>query len=225
MPSVENILTQGQSWVTLRERQVRETRRTVFLVDERYIVKQFEIPLHVSSYRKPWLCEDQGLKRLDGTHAPRSFGFVESVGNNTRIIQLVKEYIPGHPCQNFAMSDMQAVAELMAGVHKKLVITDDANVQNFMKMNDGRMIFVDFGRAQVFSWQSPWFLVRIGGELAKLRREGFYWDNSLWSAFLPAYFNQLDCSHTARWVIRCACAIKTITRMIRKSFNKKSHRS
>ncbi len=72
------ILKEALHWELLRTRRARETVRSVFRVDARYVVKKFEIPLEARRFRRPcWLAEDDCLRRLAGDGTPRSFGWFE----------------------------------------------------------------------------------------------------------------------------------------------------
>ncbi len=222
MISAGEIIANARSWRKIGERQARETLRTVYVVDDIYVVKQFELPASIRRYRRPWIIEDRGLRRLNGSVAPRSFGYTEHIENGVRRASLVKEFIPGTACTSFAPDDIPAVARLMAELHGLKIITDDANVHNFLKTADGRMVFIDLGRARVFRFRSPWLFLNIGWELAKLRREGFGWNRERWGTFLPVYFHQFACSLPGRWMIRSVAGLSAGQRMIRKTIQGKS---
>jgi hypothetical protein len=222
MPTAEDILDRITNRILLSERQVRETRRTVYLADQRYVIKQFELPAGAIGYRRPWEIEARALRRLDGHLAPRCFGFVERIADGTRTVSLIKHYVPGQTCTTFTRDNLPALAALMAGLHNRLVVTDDANVHNFLHTPDGKLLFIDLGRARLFDAPGPRLWVAIGAELAKLRREGFGWDRTLWTNFLPAYVEQLAGSRTAHSMIRWSYAAALVSRMARKTLKGKS---
>lgn len=95
MPYAQDIVATQESWTLLSQRQARETLRTVYRVNSLYTVKKFELPSRVKRYRRPWIIEDRALRRLDGTGAPRSLGFFESIDSGTRTVWLVREYLEG----------------------------------------------------------------------------------------------------------------------------------
>lgn len=225
MQSMDDILRQARPWTLLRERQAGATRRSVFRVEDRYVVKKFEIPLAVRSYRRPWVAEDACLRRLGGAGAPRSFGWVEQIEGDRRIVFLGKEYVDGQPLGSFSADDIPAAARLMARIHGRRLITDDANPGNFIRTPDGELRFLDLGRGRLFHRTGPWLDLHIGWELAKLRREAFRWDPSLWTAFLPPYFHALSASRRRRAFLLAAGSAATALRRMRKISQGKSPRS
>lgn len=225
MSTAQDILAGAQRWELLRKRRAKETLRSVFRVDDRYVAKQFEIPLAARRYRRPWLAEDACLRRLDGRGAPRSFGWFEETAGDRRVVWLVKEYVAGTPVETFSAADLPAAARLLAGVHGLAVFTDDASAGNFLRTPDGQMEFLDFGRARPYRRAGWRFDAAIGCELAKLRREGFRWDDALWRAFRPLYFEALGASRGRQIRIRLACAAAVALRRIRKTLQGKNPRS
>jgi len=222
MVRIDDILSSAEDWKLLNERQARETFRSVFLVNNEFVIKRFEIPLHEKKYRTPWIIEDKALRRLNGDCAPRTCGFIEKTIGDKRVAWLGKDYIPGVTKDHFTEDDIPGVARLMARLHRHLIITDDANVQNFLLSEDNRMIFVDLGRARLFIMRSPWFYANVGWELAKLNREGFHWNADHWKLFKQLYFQYFACSAPARMFIHISCAAAIILRMIRKCVQFKS---
>lgn len=222
MQGVADILNSTGSWEKLSERQARETRRTVYLVDGRYILKKFEVPLNVSSYRRPWVIEDRALRRLSGFCAPRTLGFVEREDAGQRVFWLAKEHLDGTVVKTLSIDDMKSAAAVLAGIHSRLIITDDANAQNFIRRPDGSFCFLDFGRARNFILRSPWFFLSVGWELAKFYREGIQRDRAKWRSFLSAYRSAARCPPFTWPLIRASCATSNATRSIRKLAQGKS---
>ena len=225
MSTAKAILAGAQRWELLRKRRAKETLRSVFRVDDRYVAKKFEIQLAARRYRRPWLAEDACLRRLDGRGVPRSFGWFEEPAGDQRVVWLVKEYVVGTPVETFAAADLPAAARLLAGVHAQAVFTDDASAGNFLRTPDGQMEFLDFGRARPYRRTGWRFDAAIGCELAKLRREGFRWDAALWRAFRPLYFAALGASRGRQIRIRLACAAAAALRRTRKTLQGKNPRS
>ena len=225
MSTAQDILDAAQRWELLRKRRAKETLRSVYRVDERYVAKKFEIPLAARRYRRPWLAEDACLRRLDGDGAPRSLGWLEETEADQRVVWLVKEFVAGAPVETFAAADLPAAARLMARIHNRLIITDDASAGNFIRTLDGGMQFLDFGRARIFRRPGLGFDLHVGWELAKLRREGFRWNAPLWDAFVPLYFAALGSSRLRRARILAAGSVSGALRMARKFFQGKSTKS
>jgi hypothetical protein len=214
--SAEVILRESRHWELLRKRWAKRTHHSVFRVDGCYEVKKYEMPLDARIYRRPWLVEDACLRRLDGNGAPRSFGWLEQIEENQRVVWLVKEYIAGESLCSFKEAAIPAVACLMARIHSLRIITGEPKPQNFIRSLDGRMLFPNFGRAKLYLYHNPFFFLCIGGELAKLRREEFQWDTDLWNAFRPLYFKALQISALCRALIWVSCGIAIGMRMARK---------
>ena len=222
---LEKILRDSRHWELLHKRRAKETQRSVFRVDGHYVVKKFEIPLDVRSYRRPWLAEDACLRRLDGDGAPRSFGWLEETETDQRVVWLVKEFVAGEPVDTFAAADLPAAARLMARIHDRLLVTDDASAGNFLRTLGGEMQFLDFGRARLFRRPGLGFDLHVGWELAKLRREGFRWNDKLWQAFVPLYVEARGGSRLRRARILAACSVSVALRRARKFFQGESTRS
>jgi len=219
------LLRDSRHWELLRQRHARETLRSVFRVNGHYLVKKFEIPLETRRFRRPWLAEAACLRRLDGSGAPRSFGWFEETAEDHRTVWLVKEFIAGEPVDAFTPADLPAAARLLARVHSAGILTDDASAGNFLRTLDGSLVFLDFGRARLRRRSRRCSSWTIGWELAKLRREGFHWNNALWRAFLPLYFDALRAAPLRRVAIRAAADLSTALRMTRKTLQGKSPRS
>ena len=225
MPTAKDILRNAPHRVLLRERQAGETLRSVFRLDASHVAKRFLIPISSRSHRRPWLAEDVALRRLDGNGAPRSFGWFEEIDADHRVVWLVKEYVEGSPISAFSSADLPAVARLMARIHDRRIVTDDAHPGNFIRTPDGHLAFLDFGRAKIFSSCEPRLDFVVGWELAKLRREGFLWNDALWRAFLPLYFHARSIPRFHRFAIHAACRAAVGLRMARKGLQGKPIRS
>ncbi|NLB66008.1 MAG: hypothetical protein GX803_06025 [Lentisphaerae bacterium] len=204
------------AWQLLRRRQARETLRSVYRANDRFIVKQFETHASLPRYRRPWLIEDSALRRLNGRGAPRTFGWHEQTTPELHTVWLIKEFIDGEPVARFTPEDLPELAQLLAHIHGAGVMTDDNNISNFLRAADGRLIFLDFGSARLTRRERLCSARLIGRDLAKLRREGFNWNAKLFTAFLPLYFDALGASRPRRAAIRAATACVTALRMIRK---------
>jgi hypothetical protein len=225
MTDASEILATARERRLLRERQARETRRAVYLQDGTYVIKHFTLPASARHARTPWRTEDAALRRAAPAFAPHSFGVVERTEGDQREAYLVKAYVPGRVLDRLGVADAPDAAALMAGLHRLGVVTDDANAANFLRTDDGRLLFLDLGRARLHN-HAGWALRRdIGRELAKLRREGFAWNRAAWRAFLPVYFSHLACSQRVRVLLISVCATMTLARMLRKTLQGSSWRA
>lgn len=222
MPYAQDIVATQESWTLLSQRQARETLRTVYRVNSLYTVKKFELPSRVKRYRRPWIIEDRALRRLDGTGAPRSLGFFESIDSGTRTVWLVREYLEGEVRDSLPDGDVPATARLLAGLHRQFIITDDTNIHNFLKKPDGTMAFIDLGRARLFPHAGLLLYLNIGWELAKLRRECLHWNAKQWITFREHYFRATPCAWPTRVLIMVSLQVSIRMRMIRKLVHGKS---
>ena len=224
-PSPQSILAGARKFELLRERRAGATLRSVLRIDGRFVAKKFSVPAHARRFPRPWIAEDACLRVLDGNGAPRSLGWFEETTTSGLVAWLVKEYVEGTTVERFVPDDIPALALLMARIHAAKVATDDANASNFLRLPGGAFVFLDFGRARLHSRRGWRFDAAVGRELAKLRREGFFWDDALWSSFLPAYFDAARASAFRRFRILFACAAETALRIARKTIQGKSSRS
>ncbi len=171
----------------MRRRQVRETLRSVYRVGN-HLVKTFEYPEGAKPHSRPWERERAALLRLYGEKAEAETGIFERTEAGMHRVCFVRPFVEGTTVETFAREEMPAVAALMADLHARGVVTDDANAGNFLRTPGGRLVFMDFGRARIYRGQAPAWMV--GKEIAKLFREGFAYDwpagRHFWRAYLSA---------------------------------------
>ena len=214
--SAEVILRESQRWELLRKRWAKRIQHSVFRVDGCYEVKKYEIPLDIWFYRRPWLVENACLRRLEGDGAPRSFGWTTQKIEDQRVVWLVKEYMAGESLCSFAEADMPAVADLLARIHSRGIITGGIKPNDIIRSQDGHMIFPNFSRAKIYRSYNPIFFLCVANELAKLRRVEFQWDSVHWNSFYPPYFKALHFSFLSRALIWVSCEIAIGMRKARK---------
>lgn len=203
----------------LRRRRARKTLRSVYRVDD-YIVKEFDIPAKCRRYRKPWQKEVASLKRMGDDYPGAALGVVECVEEGTRKVFFVKRFIAGEELKSLCRDDIRGVARLLAEIHAKGVITDDANVGNFLRTSSGEYLFVDFGRAMVFPFR-PAPAWAVGRELAKLYREGFGDDREVaFHTFLREYYEESHASGLRRLAINVCERAAIFLRTLRKGRGK-----
>ncbi len=197
----------------LRRRDARGTLRSVYRVGD-LIVKEFDTPKGVRCRRKPWITEDAALRRIDGGSCAVGVRERAAAGGGLEAF-LVKRFIDGEAVDAFSAEDIPAMAALLAGLHAAGVVTDDANVGNFIRKPAGGFACIDFGRAIVFR-RGPASFLAVGRELAKLYREGFGFDGGLMAAFLTDYFAAAKASRTRRALVMAVCRATLALRAIRK---------
>ena len=197
--TLEAIIGKTAGTTPLRRRRAKETLRSVFRVDG-FIVKEFDIPAKCRHYRRPWRTEAAALGRMGADYPGAALGVVERVEDGVRKVFFVKRFIKGEPLEYIAMADVGGVARLLAEIHARGVVTDDAHADNFLRRPSGEFAFIDLGRAMVFRARpAPAFAV--GKEFAKLYREGFGYDRGLFDAFLGEYRSVTHASSFRRFLI------------------------
>lgn len=203
----------------LRSRQAKETMRRVFRIGD-YVVKTFEIvPATCTRFRRPWEIESRALQRLGSDYTGIFVGVLEKSNASSRVFYFVKKFVPGVTLDSFSLADMPDVAREMAFFHSRGIITDDANVGNFIRDPSGRILFLDFGRAKIYSeGRAP--AHAVGKELAKLFREGCGYDYGLWNIFLPEYYKFSEAGWWRRTRIEFHWRLAKFFRDIRKGKNR-----
>ena len=217
MHAVRDIIENGRNWELMRTRQSRETFRNVYRVDNTYVVKKFEIPATAVSYRKPWETEINALNAVFDNGSNPAIGVHEEVDDDYRTVWFVKHYINGNIFAEFKDEDIPDVAKLLASLHKKLIITDDTNVGNFLKLEDGSIIFLDLGRAILHKKKTFRYYQDLGSELAKIAREGFNWNPVHRKIFRETYFDIMQYPKHEKALVLFSCRSTMILRFIRKA--------
>lgn len=216
---VRRLLAASDSRRPLSHRQAGETLREVFRLGRHHVLKRFTIPLACRNFRRPWIREHEALARLDGWSAPRTVGYVEDHDEQRRIVRYVREYVSARPVVAIDESVLREMATLLAGFHRRCVITDDALLQNFMRTRDGRLIFIDMGRARVFRPRSPLILPGVALELTKFRRASLAGDEAQFSAFLSAYGESSHLGAGSRVIVRALARFLIWQRRVRRGRN------
>ena len=214
---IQHLLATRSSWQILHHRQAKETRRTVFVAQDRYIIKQFEIPERCRHYRRPWLIEHRALQRLNGRHAPRSHGYLEAQADGIKSFWRINDVIPGRIVEAFPPQEFPVVARLMAQLHHHGVAPNDANIANFVRTPAGEILYLDFGRAILWRRAPLRSILYIGHDLAKFRREIFRENLRQYQEFLHHHLAALATPPVRRRAIRLAARYHYFHRSIRKS--------
>lgn len=216
--NIEAIIGQVAEVPPLRRRRAKETLRSVFRVD-RFIVKEFDVPGTCRHYRRPWLTEAEALKRMGEDYPGAALGIVERVEDGLRKVFMVKRFIEGEPLEAIGEQDLPGIASLLADIHGKGIVTDDAHADNFLRMPSGALAFIDFGRAIAFHVRpAPAFAV--GKELAKLYREGFGYNRNMFAVFLREYYGETHASRIRRFAIGLGVRMAVFFRTLRKGRGK-----
>jgi tRNA A-37 threonylcarbamoyl transferase component Bud32 len=203
--SVRRVLAAGD-WTLLQKRDVRNVCREVFLAGNSYVVKRYTHEDRPSLFRRPWIQEDRALHRLRGRGAPLPVGYISETSAGRRRIILVRHFVPGEPVENLDASIIEEIAALMALFHGAGVTTDDAHRHNFIRDLRGNLVFLDFGRARIFSRHSPLLFAGVAVDLHRFYRATLKRDQNLWKIFLDAYFEKSTFGPGSKRLTRCLLA-------------------
>jgi hypothetical protein len=174
-------------------------------VYNRMIVKRFVKLAALPDVRRVWKMEHRALERLDGLPTPKSYGFVEKKNNGVKEIIYVREFVDGAPIEKFQPEDIRPLAWIMARIHRRGVITRDPHLENFIRAEDGKIIFFDFGRAVVLHRKNPILALLIGKELARILVHAGLNGSGLQDQFLDLYFYFFQPSPAARLMMLKIC--------------------
>jgi len=194
-----------------RKDTLREIYRDSGIVLKRYLVKP-----GTRRFPKPWLREDPALKALEGLDFPKSYGYSVTRNNNVLDVVFKRDYLEGSPIKNLTPDDVCQMAETLALIHQKGVITDDAKIENFVKDDKGKIKFFDFGAAFVFKRKSPFFYTFIGREMVKFLRLTLSWDMSLWKVFSERYKAVYPMPLMERFFVKAGFVLTLNLRRMRK---------
>jgi hypothetical protein len=213
---VRAILDNPESVERLTERRARDGDRQVFLLDGRYIVKRFAYSDSAPPTHRPWRREHDALCHLAEPTLPESIGYVEDHQDESRVIRYVRTYVPGEPVSGFDEASAREAGELLAALHARGVVTDDAQTQNFMRTADGRMFFLDFGKARIFTAGDPRFPIWIALDHCRFLRASINWDDALWAAFRRGYFDATSLGKVQQTAVRAVTFLLLWQRRLRR---------
>jgi serine/threonine protein kinase len=178
--------------------------REVYLYDS-MIVKRFVKLAALPDVRQVWVMEHRALDRLEGLPTPKTYGFVEKKINGAKEIIYARDFVHGAPIEQFQVEDILSLAWIMARIHRRGVITRDPHLDNFIRTENGKIIFFDFGRALVLNRKNPLLALLIGKELARILVHAGLTDTGLEIQFLEQYFEFFQPSPTARILMTRIC--------------------
>ena len=121
----------------------------------------------------------------------------------------LRGFVPGEPLTRLDPDVVAEAGRVLAGLHDRGVVTDDALTQNFLRAPDGALFFLDFGKARVFRPGSPLLPVWVALEHARFLRASLGGDEHLFRSFRRAYFG------ASRRGRAYATAVKLLTRAVR----------
>jgi hypothetical protein len=200
-PAVRRVIDSGQRSL-IHRRDVRGVLREVFATSDGFVLKRYTHRKSPPRFRRPWVLEYRALDRLDGSGAPRVLGYLtEHTGQGFRAT-LVRRFVPGEPIGNIDMGLAIEIAGLLVHIHVEGVTTDDAHRHNFIRVADGGLAFLDFGRARTFPPWSPLLPAAIAVDLHRFFRAGLKRNRELWQVFLDEYFRRCPFGAVRQRLIR-----------------------
>jgi serine/threonine protein kinase len=188
----------------LRRKKKKNIIREVYFYDG-MIVKRFVKLAALPDTRRVWALEHEALKRLEGLPIPKTYGFVEKKISGAKEIIYAREFVDGAPVEKFQTEDIRPLAWIMARIHRRGVITRDPHLENFIRIGDGKILFLDFGRAVVLHPRNPILPLLIGKELARILVHAGLKHEGLQEIFLDQYFYFFQPSPLARCLILKTC--------------------
>lgn len=188
-PAVRRVMDAGQQSL-IRRRDVRGVLREVFATSDGFVLKRYTHRTSPPRFRRPWVLEYRALDRLRGRGAPMVLGYLTEQTERGFRATLVRQFVPGEPIGDIDTGLASEIAGLLVRFHVAGVTTDDAHRHNFIRVPDGGLAFLDFGRARTFHRWSPLLPAGIAVDLHRFFRAGLKRDHELWQVFLDEYFRR-----------------------------------
>ena len=186
--AVRRLVAQARERRLLAARTAREGSRRVELLDGRYVLKQFTYGPRERPRRRPWRHEHAALRQLSDPRLPSSIGYATEADPSGWTVSYVRSFVPGEPVTGFDAGSAAEAGGVLARLHARGVVTNDALTQNFLRGPDGHLFFLDFGKAQILPLRSPRLPARAALEHCRFLRASLAGDRRLWEAFRRAYF-------------------------------------
>ena len=213
--TVRQIIANAKERRVLAERQARDGDRSVELLDGQYVLKQFTLSGETLPARRPWQQEHAALVHLDDPSLPVSVGYFADRNPSGLTVSYLRGFVQGEPLEQFDAASVIEAGELLAGLHARGVVTDDALTQNFMRAADGRLFFLDFGKSRIFARGNPLMAVWAALEHCRFLRASIGGDTEMWSLFRDAYFAALGRSRGFEWLVRGCSSLVLWQRRLR----------
>lgn len=195
----------GDGLTFVKKRWIHKTLRQVYISDNGYVIKRYSHFPGRRDFRMPWRREHRALCRLVGLNVPTSRGHVRvRHGDGVVSYTFVRTLLPGDEMHWKAPEQVTQLAELMAAFHHHDVVTLDPGRDNFVQGKDGRIGFIDFGRARVFVPGSPLAPPNMAKDLYRLMTYGGL-DDIQFSEFLAQYRELLSKKTPILSAITLAC--------------------
>lgn len=213
---VRSILDAAATVERLTQRRAADGDRRVSLVDGRYVLKRYAFERESPPARTPWRQEHKTLQHLADVWLPESIGYVEDQEDGARVIRYLRTYVPGMTLSEFDASSVREAGRVIGTLHASGVVTDDAQTHNFIRDPHGRLLFVDFGKARIFSPRNPLRLVWIALEHCRFLRASIDWNKALWAEFRNSCFEAAGLNGAERAGVRAVTALLLWQRRIRR---------
>ncbi len=188
--NIKNLKDLQISWTDLQlvqRRQKKKVLREVYLAGENYVFKRYLFKAKPIFYlTKPWEVEANALRHSDGLPVPKHIATYAGIGQDgLQEFVLHRTLIPGDKIDHLNDQSVEGMAEVLAAIHCRGVVTRDATIQNFIISGEGKICFIDFGKARIHHLPS---FYDIGSELARFFHGTLFYDLGLWAKFINHYY-------------------------------------
>jgi len=174
--------------VQVRHRWVNRTEHWAWIFDERIVIKQYTQHPGKQNRWKVWEKERRALDRLHGLPAPACLGHLAvREPSDLPAHVLFKEYVRGVHLESLDADAIAEFANLMAAIHARGVVTNDPTRPNLIRTCDGRLVFIDFGRAAVYPLRGPVYWWYLGKELMRTYRKALGSRPEDFAVYWPRY--------------------------------------
>jgi hypothetical protein len=201
----------------LSRRRRRGVLREVFLLaDGERVLKRFHVPRGVWRYDRSWRREHEALSRLAGTAFPETFGYSEERGADGLSVKFLRRFVPGEPVAEYADADIRDLAELLALLHGRGIVTDDVHRGNVIRCPDGSLTYIDFGCARLYRPGSARLYWRAGDEAYETFRLILRRDPDAWRVFRERYGARIGAGGWRGVLVGAGFRAARVLRWIRK---------
>lgn len=163
---------------------------SVYRIGDQYTYKRFHFPLdQLPDEEGDWSLESRILTAAYGVPGvPVSYGYnCHRIGDEL-VVHYLREYIDGELIQQVTKELGYQMADFFAQLHSRLVTTNDAHLLNFIVTSEGKLYFIDFGKASQFNRRDFSFYLKVGRELTKAKQSIDDYNPKNWPGFLARYY-------------------------------------
>jgi hypothetical protein len=194
----ERVIAGDPSLRQTRHRWVNRTEHTVWIVDDRVVIKKYTLHPGKQNRWKVWEKEHRALERLHGLSVQTCLGYLSlRQPDGLPAHFLFKEFLRGEDVASIVDASIGEFANLRAAIHARGVVTNDPTAANLIRTDAGRLAFIDFGRATVYPLRGPVYWWYLGKELSRTYRKALRSAPDAMAVYGPHYFAALG--HPSGW--------------------------